>query len=482
MKKNLLLFFFAGLGISPTLNAQAYSWKTFKSPGFGQKIVDYRMHGDGSGWYAESSSSYTTIDVTNIYFTSDGGKSWNKTTPPAKIDQWETLSQLYFSDNSNGYILFDNNNKQKSRLMKTSDGGGNWDLVCDTIFTDYTTASAGKLYLNLLSRLNFAGKNLIYTNKITIKKTGGTDLLNKFLISNNGGKTFRFVEGPFIDNKNLTIFEIKFYDDNLGYVTCRNNGDFVYKTTDGGYTWTEVKKGSYWFYKVGIADASTVFHSDDQNQANLALLFKSSDAGATWVPSLTYKEKRYDYVYNPTNAPVALDGDIMDVSFFNKNYGIVQVKAGSYGRVYYHTLDGGASWVQDSVSKKSVVGYTTPDILTNIQTPGVGKGFALYKGTLISINGEGITPAGIQDASEEIIKMEMFPNPVTAGQAIHISLKERNFFGSVSLFDVTGKMIDQTDLKGFQEYKLNTGNLIPGIYFVQLRNNKSTVTEKILIH
>jgi gliding motility-associated-like protein len=133
-----------------------------------------------------------------------------------------------------------------------------------------------------------------------------------------------------------TLSKMDFPSRNVGYAAGSRNG--VYKTTDGGTTWTSVNPfpalnenvgGAYTSYtSIYALDDNTVFVLGNIfTTAGFKRLYKTTDGGATWTD-----------ISNTINTQLPV-GNMLSVLFSDANNGYV---AGS--NVLFVTNNGGTSW------------------------------------------------------------------------------------------------------------------------------------------
>lgn len=83
---------------------------------------------------------------------------------------------------------------------------------------------------------------------------------------------------------------------------------------------------------------------------------------------------------------------------------------------------------------------------------------------------------GINDFNNENLSLKIYPNPVQ--EAISIEFPEKEIF-NLFVSDVTGRKIyERKNAKGIM--KVDCGNFSKGIYFVQAKNNKNSLTYKLI--
>ncbi len=139
------------------------------------------------------------------------------------------------------------------------------------------------------------------------------------------------------------LINIRFTDDNTGYIAA-SDGSFgngaIYKTTDGGTTWSlvysDVLTG---FLGLAVVDSSTIYAGGKDDK-----IIKSTDGGATW--SQVYSGLS---THNIRSA-FALDANTVWMGC-------------DLGDIFY-TNDGGATWTNQSVNTNGIFGihFPTPEL------------------------------------------------------------------------------------------------------------------------
>ncbi|MBA3647811.1 MAG: T9SS type A sorting domain-containing protein [Chitinophagales bacterium] len=86
--------------------------------------------------------------------------------------------------------------------------------------------------------------------------------------------------------------------------------------------------------------------------------------------------------------------------------------------------------------------------------------------------------------SEDMISLQVFPNPMVDESAISISLNETTVI-SLELFNLEGKKVatiaNETAIAGPHSYKLDKNSLGSGVYFLKLITPQTQITTKIII-
>lgn len=160
---------------------------------------------------------------------------------------------------------------------------------------------------------------------------------------------------------------VKFVNASTGYY---QNSRYLYKTTNGGSSWTRVDSSvasNYTRIDMHILSANDLFCIEAHNLGNYTYTYylrKSSNGGSTWTSTAI------PYVGNNTN------GYFNDFNFSSTTNGVL---SSSYGKIY-HTTNGGASWTAVSLQ-------TTSEYIAKFNFPTANIGYAvetfgkLYKTT-----------------------------------------------------------------------------------------------------
>ncbi|MGB5928831.1 MAG: YCF48-related protein [Cyclobacteriaceae bacterium] len=271
------------------------------------------------------------ITSSEILKTSDGGKNWNK--------QNDIISgfRLAFG-NHIGYIVGDN-----GVVYKSTHGGEKWNVL-NTPFNDD---------LNSVSVISHD----------TIRITS----VDKVFLSDDGGKSWTAKRVDLDANNeyyyDIDIIDAAFTSGNTGHVVC-NEGK-IYKTTDGGSTWKITENTSSTqsdFIRVYFLNEKTGFASRESS-----LVLRTMDGGETWQRHSEFIDTALDFYFvDEQNGFIAgrkgtafktTDGgdtwqlistgrravgtSLLTVFFLDENEGFT---AGQGGRIF-KTTDGGDTWL-----------------------------------------------------------------------------------------------------------------------------------------
>jgi len=173
------------------------------------------------------------------------------------------------------------------------------------------------------NKIRFTSTNTAYVTKGNLSGSGAMGLAK----TTNAGTTWNAV--PF--NPVLNVHDFHFIDDNTGFVCADTTGSgfpytfSVYKTTDGGNTWTMLHTIP------GVPFSSKIYFKDALHGVvteTYSNVWSTSDGGVTW------NSAGFDYAY------------FQDITFAGPNVGYISCADGtfSYFGQVLKTTDGGATW------------------------------------------------------------------------------------------------------------------------------------------
>ena len=360
----------------------------------------------GETWKVNNSSSdvinsFFFLDAQNgfsagedgvIFKTSNGGTTWVWNGFQTGRYDGTDINSLYFIDSMTGFAV-----GYGGRIMKTTDGGKTWNGYAPTY--------------NTIKQLKFVSSTTAYGL-----------VGNSFIKTTDGGNNWTAMGAP-VPTGNTIQFD--FVNENTGY--CIAGGDTgstaevakVYKTTDGGKTWSVTNNGNDIFYdnlySIDFVDDKTGYVSGGYNNTKT---FKTTDSGATWtlINNYSFSQMKFinpliGYGRNYNKIYKTIDGGktwtisfssstingFASFDFTDENNGYF---AGSSGAEVYKTTDGGTTWQKLIVPYNYYinvkfyspnVGYITEDYGKTYQTSNGGVSWIqLYKPynvTGIELNG-----------------------------------------------------------------------------------------------
>lgn len=251
--------------------------------------------------------------------TTDAGESWLLLNNGCG----DSISDLKFFGESFGIAV-----TERGYVFRTTDGGLHWDVKILKVTGQQFGRAEG---LDAIS--------IIDQNNVVVAGLGGLCFR-----SYDSGNTWYSIGYPNA-LPSLSISDVTFVDDQIGYVTGTFNGDSnLYGTTDGGSTWNEI---------LGPIGSGTVIErKGDRLWVALAsdVVDRSFDAGQTWtrtfVPGASFA--------------------IQDMQFFDQNVGYA---VGTYGNII-KTVNGGVTWT--SLARSNLESYYSMTVLSATEVWVVG--------------------------------------------------------------------------------------------------------------
>jgi photosystem II stability/assembly factor-like uncharacterized protein len=279
---NILVLFLLLLCFQ-TANA---NWIKQKSSTFAWFKAVYFLN-ETKGWIAGSGGAFFT--------TNDGGKTWEKR--DAKTE--DTIRQIHFSDEMNGWLLceqsiFSSGASSPSYLLKTTDGGENWDrssLVTEEVvriakvFFDeknngYAVGESGAFY-NL--RAGETGwKKRASPNRYLLLDGVFTDSSHGVIVGAGGSILFTedagstWFQSNVFGNSKGKFTSVFFADKKNGWTV--GTGGKIFQTTSGGKTWREQRSGS----TKNLTDIYFVNASEGWAIGEEGTLLQTANGGSSW--------------------------------------------------------------------------------------------------------------------------------------------------------------------------------------------------------
>lgn len=252
-------------------------------------ILDFtRTTNGGETWVAGKVGNDTTLQFSNIsatsdkeawvamhkrfgamggglYHTTDGGVTWTQSGAGEIFDNNSFPDFIYFKDHKKGIAVGDPNGGY-FEIYTTTNGGKKWERVPKASLPGPLPKEGG-----FISGYT-AGGNTIWF---------GTSV-GRMYKSENFGKTWTVST---VDTGKRTVFEIAFNDDKLHGITHvrSNTQTFLFATSDGGVTWTNLGQPAYWkSSRITAVPGTNAFVSTSVIRSNQGSAV-SYDYGLTWT-------------------------------------------------------------------------------------------------------------------------------------------------------------------------------------------------------
>lgn len=264
--------------------------------------------------------------------------------------------------------------------------------------------------------------------------------------SENGGSTWTAISQVF--SGNLNHLKIAASDNSIMYAARGNN---LYKKPSSGITWEQLNGFS------GIIN-SIAIHPTNPDKVAIATssnekVYVSIDGGQNWT----------SYRYNLPNfnaLALAWQGNAEDGLYVGMNYG-----------VYYIDNDTENNWIPFSNNLPNVeiseleINFVSNELFASTY----GRG--LWKSNLYE--------AGLNVDKYELNNIAVYPNP--ASNELNISWNKGDEV-TIKLFNTNGSLVYYQKNKSLIEpYKINTSQLSTGLYYLKINTRNAVITKKVII-
>ena len=239
-----------------------------------------------------------------VSFSSDGFTqtapwSWMHPTP-----QGNTVRYIKYWDANNWYAV-----GYAGLFMKTTNAGANWTWKNIAMGQYSNSGQANTCY----------GAYFFNMNTGIILGTGNTvSGANGIYRTTNGGTTFDTTNVvPWVSG---TFYFAYFVNNNLGFAGC-TVAPYIYRTTNGGISWTGLATPTVTAYDVYASDSLNIIIANASGNVR-----KSTDGGATWTTYLT-----------------GTSATLYRMVFANPNVGFT-VGGSTAASIFRYTTNGGVNW------------------------------------------------------------------------------------------------------------------------------------------
>ena len=381
------------------------------------------------------------------------------------------FDDVYFVDPLTGWAV-----NGDGKIFKTSDGGNSWVLQfstndyfrsveflnADTGFAGtlghnfFKTTDGGLTWIDIDSLFPVAVYGVCGMSHIgnTIYATGVWFQPAQLLKSTDAGNTWTILNmNPYA----RALVDAWFVNSDTGFVSGQdalNGHGAIFKTTDGGTSWTNVYTTAYYndyCWKLFFTPNGIGYASIESTSSGISQILKSIDGGNTWNLKMVTPLQNID-----------MEG----IGFINDSLGW----CGGWSNGIWETADGGNNWTFLNFGNNVNRFFRVNDTLV------YAGGYSIYKYT-DSING--VTgPSPMVYEHQLIVK----PNPVTVSADLEVTLNVETFL-ILEIYDASGRTVNQlargTFKKGIYHFPLNVSDYIKGNYMVSMRTNEHFLTAKV---
>lgn len=257
-----------------------------------------------------------------ILKSTDGGKSWTRQEAPTR----SSLIEIRFFNSDWGWVL-----GHDGEFLHTSDGGRNWRSYRLKGQGWVRRNSPGDKFQGRLLSFDFSDKFHGWIigegGKASQSTDGGVSWQER------GDELVKLVKGQ--RNSQVEFVAVRFINRQLGFITGniltgkRDERFFrgvVFRTQDGGHTWTLLKLGK----NVGLGNSQFMNENEawaiTERGSNLV---HTGDGGKSW-----------------SSIPAPPGGaDLLKTQFVDSNNGWLLVSYGIFFDEIFRTFDGGKTWI-----------------------------------------------------------------------------------------------------------------------------------------
>ncbi len=368
-------------------------------------------------------TGYITQQDGGFLKTNDGGNDWSFIAPAG------TAYSIFFTSGTIGYAIGDDTPQTNNgmSIKKTIDGASTWS----TKFFDSTIS---------FSSIFFPLDNIGYA-------IGFSDIFSCYIY-----KTIDAGESWFVqDTISAFIINSAFFFTNAdtGYLSI-GYGE-IYKTTDGGLNWslksldstgnTQINSIYFPSSNIGYAAGMTIGIG--------AVVYKTIDAGLTWILHVTQQS-------NP----------LYSIYFTSNNIGFAVGGNGLSSGTVIKTTDGGSNW---SLATSQTATFNS------VFFPNANNGYAVgTNGTIIKYIDS--TTVGLNNIIADNNSVSFFPNPSNNGT---FTVAGNRGSHSITVLNVLGETVYKSQLS-ISQSQINLSAQPKGIYFVKLQSGDGMSVHKVV--
>jgi len=366
-------------------------------------------------------------------------------------------------------------------VYKTTNGGNTWTLTSNAVFQQRSIQAIV---------VNPTNPNIALCGVFN----AGSNSTDGIYRTTDGGTTWAVSNSGFGANKNILALAMDPSNPNVVYAGTSfmppsTGPTYVYKSTDGGVTWTNSSNGLPPL-STDINPVRTIDISTANTQYIAAGLFQntttggfywSTNGGALWTKMHTGL---------PSATGVLIRAVLFRPNSTTEIYCAIDAVAPNAG--VWRTVNGANSWVQfvngtlmNSYLTRTLSFRATPwdstlytGVGTTVGTSTPGQGVYEYSHYLVGVsNSNGRIP-------KEFALYQNFPNPFNPATYITYDIPRESFV-TLKIYDISGRevgsLVNETKQPGSYQILFNASSLSSGVYFYTISAGNFLETKKMII-
>lgn len=399
--------------------------------------------------YRNPDTLYTTT-LNGLYMSIDGANSWEyiELNFPGFSPRCDNVEVDPY-DPSYVYMSFYNHDSYtySGAFYRSTDGGANWEsftdgLLSDRYYGDIAVADHGGGVRKLFMA---SGEGLFY--------------------SNNLGESWLLCRGGLPANINVATIEVSPANPDHIYV-----GDWLgnlYKSTDGGMSWTQLTNvpdgSSIAWIACDPLDINIIYITLGTNSG----IFKSTDSGQSWVDIINNLPLEDEYFLFSGLA----------INPFNPE----NVFIWSYNKGIFQSHNGGESWEDFNENLEP----TYPSACILIDPTDTCRVFAGVRSSAVWVLDRRIVDINDNFANlPSVFSTSNYPNPFNPSTTIEYNLPEAGQV-NVDIFDIIGRkvttLVNQYQQAGTHQVVWDAGGWASGLYFYKITTAAGSETKQIIL-
>ncbi len=430
----------------------------------------YTSNGGANWYYAsvpDSSRSFVSVDMADSLTGYMGGAYNLQTACESYSSDYQFLLQKGYSVSSAGYMeLIGMRSRVDYRglFVKTTDGGRNWFTlgvlpteVSYLIGIDFINANTGVITTSIQD-------STFSTHSTVLKTSNGGITWNEILVVDSVLE-LRAIE--LIDGNNIIAVGRGGRSDSLGHSTI---GGMVFKSTDGGQSWSLFHALHEDFTDVIFTDLSNGYVTSNSN--GVAKIYKTTNQGNNWNAVYSYG-----------------DIGIYGISFYSgSGTGMIYGEAWLPLMTGYaiRTIDYGITWGElqyvDTTRQNLLYGGAMPGEFNNYICGGDPFGecviYHTTNGGVMLLENSG------SPIPQRFSLAQNYPNPFNPKTIFSYELRVTGYV-VLKVYDALGKvvatLVNEKQSAGTYQVEFDGSGLANGVYFYRIEAGEFTETKRMVL-